>query len=190
MRAFIAIEIPENIKEKISKILDGVKKRYDLPLKWVRKENYHITLHFLGEISDEKVDRIKEIFIKINKEIINYKMKLDSCGMFPLSGTPKVLWIGFNENTGNMKETYTVLTDRLTSFGLKTERRDFKPHITIARCKNITKQHLTEFSNMVSEINSSLVSITEEFHINSLILFQSKLTSGGAIYSKIAEKRG
>ncbi len=164
MRLFFGIEIPDAEREKIEKIKYNIK--IDGKIKWVEKENLHLTLLFLGEKNLIEVIGLLEKF-----RFEPFDVSLKGFGVFPDLKRPRVLWIGVEKGKEKMKELYEKLTMRLEPLNLEIEKRFF-PHLTIGRIKfgNVNYEKL--------EYNSEI------FHVDKFVLFSSTLTKSGPIYKK------
>lgn len=177
MRCFIALEFPPEIKSSIYRSLKREIK--DKPeLKWVSEENLHITLKFLGEVPDKKVPAIGEQLEKIFKGDRRVKIKLGELQAFLDRGEVRVLWIGIAEGEDKIKKYANELEKSLSKMGFKKEKREFVPHLTIARArKNSRKKFKPEDFNIKLNI--------PDFFVDEIVLFKSTLTPSGPIYEKI-----
>jgi 2'-5' RNA ligase len=183
MRTFIAIEIEDKIKNEIGNLIEFAKKNYNLPFKWVKIENLHITLHFLGEIPDKEVENVKNILR--NEEKLNYKIKINNLGQFPEKGIPRVLWIGFEDLEKNIEKSYKSLEKKILNSGLKLDKEKFVPHITIGRIKKFSNFNINEYRDMFEKLNKRIKELNLFFETNNINLFKSELFSEGPIYTKI-----
>lgn len=135
MRAFIAIEVPHSIREKIKKIQD------ELPgegLKHVEEENLHITLKFLGEIDESKAREIKNIIGSI--KFSPFEVNCMGVGVFPNEKYIRVVWVGVESN-GILEKLAEELNDKLEKIGFLTAKEKFTSHLTIARVKRKVDLH-------------------------------------------------
>ncbi|MBN1899021.1 MAG: RNA 2',3'-cyclic phosphodiesterase [Spirochaetes bacterium] len=190
-RCFIAIDLPERIKTIISDMVMVVKKDFSLPIRWVKEENYHITLKFLAEISQNRIDRIKSFMKDLERDRILFSMNIEEAGVFPPKGAPRVVWLGFKEATGNLIRIFKTLDGSLKRIGFKPEKRDFKPHITLARIKYLKQDEGNEFYALLNRLKEKAIGYAErQFSINSLTLFKSELTPQGSVYSRLFEVTG
>ncbi len=173
MRTFIAVKIPEEIKEKIlKKILpfkDKIKGRF------VKKGSMHITLKFLGEIDEEQ----KNIFCGILKDVLKnyapFSVRLKGTGSFPPK-RPRVLWLGVEEGAEELSGMAGALSEMaFKELGIKDEKRKFVPHFTVARLK--TPHVPDEFFSQ--EIDFS-------FPVDSVYFIRSFLKPSGAEYTDLA----
>jgi 2'-5' RNA ligase len=173
MRVFVAIELPSELKEKIYAFSQKITKR--LQVKQVEEENLHLTLVFLGEISEKELDIVKNILSKI--KVGEIKLKLQELQVIPSKTKPLIIWIKVGGQTGKLFSLYKQTVDNLLNQGfvLKKDNLDFRPHITIARVKgggvrSLENEHLEG-----------------SFIADKVAIFESKLTPEGSIYSKIGE---
>ena len=174
MRTFIAFEIDENIKKKIHQIAKEFKKNF-YSVKLSSKENIHLTMRFLGNISEEEFNIVKEKLSSYNgrksQEVI-----LDELGFFPSRFNPKIVWIGSKTSYPYLEEIYNDFRDSFNSLNIgEKEFRNFKLHITIARVKKklvIPKEYSLKFEPI-------------KLTLNKLTIFKSDLTKEGPIYTPL-----
>lgn len=103
-------------------------------LKLVEPENVHLTLKFLGETNEEKIDDISRIMENSVKGLKKFKLRLKGAGAFPNLNYPRVVWVGI-ENPEGLIKIANALEDELQHLGFRKERRAFSPHVTVARVK-------------------------------------------------------
>ena len=175
MRSFVAIEISNvNVINSIKKFQSEI----NIKASPVNSNNFHFTLQFLGEISEELTQKIILALrtIKFSRFVVNLK----GVGFFPRAKSPKIIWIGTDENGGNMLIQLSKKIEKLLEpLGLFSDK-SFKPHITIFRIKKKTKDITKELENK-NTVNFGMQEIT------SIKLKKSKLTPNGPIYSDIVE---
>ncbi len=177
MRCFIALEFPPEIKTSIYKSLK--KEIEDKPeLKWVSEKNLHITLKFLGEIPEKKVSAIGDQLDKIFKNVRPVKIRLGGIKAFLDRGEVRVLWIEVAEGAEKIKEFAGKIETSLARMGFKKEKKEFVPHLTIARArKNPRKRYKPGDFEIKLDI--------PDFFIDEIVLFKSTLTPTGPIYERI-----
>lgn len=174
MRLFIALEIPDEIKKKISKIQNILKKYDNNSIKWVRQGSLHITLKFLGEVKNEFISDIENSLVNI--EMRKEKLEIKNLGCFPNINRPRILWAGVYNKW--LIEFAGIIDISMNKIGFKKEKRQFSGHLTIGRVKKgISKNFKRKYIELMeTEIG--------EFNINSFYLFESKLNPTGAEYFK------
>lgn len=179
MRAFIAIELPENIKNTLSKIQDELKTI--LPkVSWIKPQNLHLTLKFLGDISPRQFKEIKRIIAEAGQETPAFKVKLDDLGVFPSLRQARIIWAGINQDT-LVKQLAEILETKIAVIGIPKEKREFSSHITIARVKNPLNPEPSETGLKKAKID--LLSANLEFNAGGITLFESVLGAQGSSYT-------
>ena len=173
MRCFIAIDLPKEVKEKLVKIIEKLPKEISR-FKAVEKENLHLTLKFLGEINDYKVNWVIEQLKNLN--IKKFKAYTKGIGFFPNENFIRVVWIGL-EPQEIIKEIHEKI-DKVLEREFKKDKK-FESHITLARIKNIKDKR--KFIEEIKKIKVPEI----EFEVNEIKLKRSKLTRDGPIYSDI-----
>jgi len=171
MRTFIAIEIPEIIRKSIYSQITAFK-GFALPIKWVSIENLHITLKFLGEITE------KTTLEPLLRDTAGYQkpfaVTLRDTGCFPNARRPRVVWIGVDRGAERLSILAQAVEEALLQCGFPREGR-FHPHLTIGRIKKpCSIDGILEQEFM-----------SEQFPVNSLVLFKSTLTPHGAVYEPL-----
>ncbi len=174
MRLFIALPIPENVQESIVAETAILRGRYP-KLKWVRQDALHLTLSFLGEVEEERVDFIHEAMKQAAGETVAYGMELEGMGAFPKSGTPRVLYLPVTKGEDSTRMLQRSLVKALGDLG-KRDRKKFKPHLTIARVKG---QQDTPDPQKDGE------GLSFGFEQSSLVLYRSHLDPRGARYERL-----
>ena len=180
IRAFLAIEPPENILAEISRLQEKLKREISGKLSWTRPQSNHLTLKFFGDISAADAENIGNAVKKQAAGVAPLMLKVEKLGVFPDWRRPRVLWLGTTGDT----ERLTVLQNKLEAdfeqFGFPRENRPFRAHLTLARIK------IPQSAAGLEEAVKKLCNFSAgEFRATELILFQSKLQPQGAIYTKL-----
>jgi 2'-5' RNA ligase len=181
MRAFIAIDLNEEIKKRICAFIRELDTG-EKGIRWVKTRGMHLTLKFLGEVPEEKIERIKPLLENIAGNYPSFRLKLKGTGAFPPGAKfPRVMWIGIemNETLENMQ---TRVENELQNLGISRENRKFHPHLTLARIKGRPD---------IEKVLESLASHAETdfggMIVNRLTLFKSTLKPTGAEYTILSE---
>jgi len=169
MRLFIAIDVSKEAHDyvlELQKELTGAK----LTL----TKSFHLTLKFLGEVTPAQADEVKKRLEKV--QFKPFTAKLDGTGVFPENGKPRVVWIGI-EPHDIICELQKQIDEAL--HGLFTKEKDFQPHITLARVKEV---HDKKFAENIKKLPVKSMS----FEVKEFKLIESQLTSEGPIYKDAA----
>jgi RNA 2',3'-cyclic 3'-phosphodiesterase len=183
VRLFVALEIPDavrdNLAAQIKELRELSTKVADKRPRWVRPENLHVTLKFIGEVSSTKLDSIRSALSAIRSDA-QVDLKFHELGFFPNENYPRVLWAGLDASA-NLPSLAGDIDVALESQGIARERRAFTPHLTLARIEPPglhEKLRAAIQDNRAREFGSSQ---TREFH-----LIESKLKPSGAEYTTLA----
>lgn len=177
-RTFLAINLPNSIKEKIKKEILKLKSCYfDFPIKWVSPKNLHLTLYFFGDLSPEKLNLLKELLkqsIKPLKKKINLEIMERSC--FPYLQEAKVLFLRVKEIENYLNELYIRIGQNLKKQNFNLTNQSWQPHLTLGRARE----------NIFLDKRFSKTKLQGlKFSIDSLDLMKSELTKKGPIYTLI-----
>ena len=175
MRAFIAINLPKEIKEKIAQLKENFT-QCDLAFKWVRPENVHLTLKFLGNIDEEQIIKIKEAISKVSGRFVAFEIRFNDFGFFPNKRKPRVFFVSTTSEE-LLKNIAVKLEEELEALGFEKEGR-FKSHITLARIKN--SKNIACLKEKVKNIH-----LNKKLPINEITLYKSTLTKEGPVYKEI-----
>ena len=183
MRLFVALEIPAAVRDNLAAQINELR---DLPaplaegrLRWVRPENLHVTLKFIGEVEAAKLDGIRSALTAIG---LNAPVDLDfrGLGFFPDEKYPRVLWVGLRAS-GNLPVLASDIDRALEGQGIARDERAFTPHLTLARFE---PRGFDEKLRIAIQQNSGRefgAFEAREFH-----LIESKLKPSGAEYTSLA----
>ena len=178
MRLFIALEIPSAVRQNLDAFLASMRAITKEP-RWVRAENLHVTLKFLGEVAEGKVDAVRTALGEIRSDKA-VSLEFRGMGFFPNEKHPRVFWVG-TEASPNLKTLAGNIEGGVEKLGIPREKREFSPHLTLARFE---RPRLPEELRKLIANNQQ-----REFgslHTNEFILVQSKLKPTGAEYTTVA----
>jgi len=175
IRLFVALNIPQSIKEEIIRLRNTIISN-SLDYKWETPDKLHLTIKFIGEVEENLVEKIQDELTFIN-EYKEFNCTFTKFGFFYSGKEPKILWLGLNIN----EEIFSLverLNEGLVKFGIEKEKKRFKPHLTLMRVrKNLDKNFINSFENCKLPYT--------EFLADSISLIKSELLSGGSKYKEI-----
>lgn len=145
-------------------------------LKWANPENWHITLIFLGNTPESEIVLLEKLIEDSFSEIHAFRTELSGVGVFPNTHNPKVLWLGF-ENLQTLMPGNIRMRELLQQNGFSLDDKPLKPHLTLARVKNI--QHRASFEALLKHYQQSTFGMVE---INRVVLYESISTKDGPVY--------
>ncbi len=180
IRSFLAFELPGEMKSIVSQVSQGLRP-FPLNVRWVRETNIHLTVVFMGEVPSEQLESIEETVSRVCQASGPFHIWLKGVGLFPGMRKPRVLWIGVEGDIERLGEFRDALQEGLVPFGVKEERRPFRPHLTLGRFKKGGKgdralvQALDRFEGLTSPRET----------LSELALFKSELKRDGAVYTRL-----
>ena len=171
MRLFLAIEMPAEVKEILSTL------RRDIHgVRWVPPEQLHLTLLFLGELAPENLDRLCTTLATI--AIAPFSLTFDRTGCFPRPAAPRILWAGIIPHPV-LSRLVLLVREAAADCGVIVDEKPFSPHITLARIKHPKPCPVTGFTGR--PITDKKLPVP----VDRFILYQSTLTSQGAIHEAV-----
>ena len=174
-RTFIAVKIVPG--EKMKEIFNQFRKELSRErIKWVDPDSMHITLCFLGDTSEDKIRYLKDEIEKTVSFSPPLKLDFQGCGVFKNIRDPRVIWIGIEKNE-LLKDLKRSLDTTLEPFGFVPEKREFRPHLTMARIKWI--RDISVFEDLIDAYKDEPVQVSE---INKVIYYESILKPDGPEY--------
>jgi len=182
IRAFLAIEQPEDILQEISRLQEKLKREISGRLSWTRPQGQHLTLKFFGDISKEDINSISAAVQKRTVAEQKLNLKIEKLGVFPDVRRPRVLWCAVTGDTEKLINLQKKLDGDFAALSFPAEDRSFKAHLTLARIKD--PRDITGMSEALKKYDSFKAG---EFVADKLFLFQSTLSPQGAVYTKLAE---
>jgi 2'-5' RNA ligase len=183
VRSFIAIELPEDLKTELGRL--QAKLKIDRPrIKWVSPDGIHLTLKFLGDVDTSQVAGIIQAMTEAVRGINPFDLNIGPLGMFPNPQRVQVVWIGLDGELDTLGSLYHNLEGRMAMVGFPQEKREFKPHLTLARIGDeVLPDDRKRFGDFVA---SSKADIVYTLKAKGLSLMKSQLTPRGAIYTRLS----
>ena len=175
IRLFVALLIPENIKEQLLSICYELVPDASL-YRWVSKDKIHLTLKFIGEVEENLVPPISTE-LDFVKNYCSFDFRISRFGFFSRDKRPKILWAGLHTDEAIFK-LVGELNKKMEIFNIEPERRKFKSHLTVLRIKS-------EFNeNLINNFNNYQFD-NLKFKTSKIALVKSELSQAGAQYTEI-----
>lgn len=172
-RAFIAIPLSETILSTIGKTQRQLAEH--LPgIRWVRPDTIHLTLAFLGDISQESLESIGDSMLSIGEFFTPFEVWVAGLGAFPSRARPRVIWLGV-ERCSSLMKLQSMLAEMLATMNQPGDDRPYTPHLTLGRSRRpnpATGHDLERFAAL--EIGS--------LAIDRMVLYESRLQKGGVVH--------
>lgn len=178
-RTFVAIQVNDKIRDQLIKVQDSLKET-GADLKLVKPRNIHITLRFIGEVSEDRMENINNAISK-SQEIINpFKLNVSGLGVFPNTNYIRVIWAGVSNGRKSVVTLRYNIDKNLKEYSIPSEDKKFTPHLTIARVKSGKVKN--KLQDVIGKMSNTDFGVCEVNHID---LMKSDLTPKGPIYTNI-----
>ncbi len=180
MRAFFAVNLSDNTKDRIADAIRAIGID-DAPWRWVARDNFHVTLKFLGDVPPEQVTGLVDVVGKACRSIAPFSITLGELGGFPNLKQPRVLFYRIVDGARLLVRLAEHIDESLTAVGVKKERRPFRAHVTVARVKLSVERDLAALLKRASPVSGARETVT------SLSLMESHLRRQGVRYQRLKE---
>lgn len=189
MRLFIALDLDDSIRERITRFIEGVQP-FAPDARWVKPESLHITLKFIGEQPESVLDRIKLTLPTVIASTTQIRFR--GYGFFPTPKSARVFWIGM-EAGPQLAELASTIDEKLTTLGIAKEERPYSPHLTLARGpggSGAPQRHKGDKPNRAfQKLQEKLAALPQpDFGTmtpQEFFLYQSRLSPKGSTYTKL-----
>ncbi|MDD5128008.1 MAG: RNA 2',3'-cyclic phosphodiesterase [Dehalococcoidales bacterium] len=182
IRSFIAIELPQEVKQLLTGLQSRLKKG-DYPVKWVEPGSIHLTLKFLGDVAADKIDLITTAIEVAASGTAPLRLAVSEPGVFPNPKRVQIIWVGLSGDLTLLTALQKSIEAEVSPLGFPTEARPFTPHLTLGRVRDYTSPE--ERQNLGGLIARTVLENQCRFEVKSVNLMRSQLTQRGAIYSCI-----
>ncbi len=175
LRLFVAVEIPEAVKDAVEDAFRPWRELFP-KARWVPRENWHVTLKFLGRTWPRLTDWVADRAATAAGDASSIRTRITGVGAFPSRGRGRVLWAGFDDGPGQMAELALAIEGALLA-EFPAESRPFHPHLTVARSEPPVK--------LPPEFGRTPL-LTEEWEVDHVVLFRSHLRRPAPVYEPLA----
>ncbi|MCB2178915.1 RNA 2',3'-cyclic phosphodiesterase [bacterium] len=183
IRSFIAVDLPDALNTALEKASKELQQELsDSPVRWVPVNNIHLTLKFLGDVSDNNIPVLQTI---LRTEAANhhiFEVSIGGFGVFPNAIRPRVLWVGVEapDELMSLQRRIDMETARL---GYAPDQRPFNPHLTLGRVsRNASPAQVRKIGDFLKKHKIGFLGAAR---IETVTLYRSDLSPSGAVYSKI-----
>ena len=181
MRTFLAFPISGALKERLRYILDDLQQTH-ADVKWVKAENIHLTLKFLGDVEESGIGKISSVVREQCHDFAPVTSHLSGIGAFPDLRHPKVVWAALDDSKKELQTIAEVLRGEMIKLGVAQDEHSFKPHITLGRVRSSVN-----LKNLIQTMQQITFKCTIEQVFDKIILYKSTLTPQGPIYEALEE---
>ena len=182
MRAFVAVDLAEEVLAEIEKFVARVGAR--LPgARFAVPKNLHLTLRFLGESDERKIATLSDSLESIGSRYRPFTLRYRGIGFFPSARRPRIFWVGLDDPPEELLNIQKDVEAAARLAGFEPERRAFSPHLTLARFRNRRPRPHPRFQEIVREFEKQDFGTSR---VSGLVLYQSILKREGAEYQALS----
>ncbi len=185
MRSFLAVLLPDDVRQRLAAATADLRQR-SRRVAWVRTENLHLTLRFLGPVDEGMLARVGEALAVATEVVAPFTVALGGFGGFPTGRAPRVVWVGVTAGAEALGALHARLEAALSERGIPPEGRPFHGHVTLGRARD--PRGAPELAGSIAAQSAELGEVVVE----AVHLMRSDLEPGGARYNALArgELRG
>jgi 2'-5' RNA ligase len=186
VRTFIAVELDDELRHKLDELQARLRERMpSRGVRWVQSGGIHLTLKFLGDTTPEQVEQVKAALPKAAAEARPFTFTVGGLGCFPNTRAPRVVWVGLQEVTGELRRLRDAVEKHVAPLGFPTEQRAFSPHLTLGRVQRYaSKSEVREIGDVVA---TTQLGTLDEMSVTALSYIKSDLKPSGAVYTTLFE---
>ena len=170
-RLFVAIDLPDSTRQLLAGLDPHIR-----GVRWTEAAQMHLTLAFFGDVPEDFEPELREKLVTI--EFGAFFLSVAGVGTFAAKGVPKIIWIGLGKAHPHLFQIHKRVQEAALAVGIEPELRPWHPHITMARCRDVSAQSLRKFLQSNGEFDAGMIHV-EAFH-----LYSSKLTPAGPIHTR------
>ncbi|MFP3895449.1 MAG: RNA 2',3'-cyclic phosphodiesterase [Anaerolineales bacterium] len=184
IRTFIAIELTEDALDALARLQGHLKQsRGERAGRWVRKGSIHLTLKFLGDIPEERIDQVCERVRRACEKYSPFSVTIAGLGCFPDTRRPRVLWAGVEGEVDALCNLQQAVEREMVALGFPEERHAFTPHLTLARIQRGARfEDVRALGQMAEEAPSEKIG---GMRVDAVSVMKSDLQPTGAVYTEL-----
>ena len=176
MRAFLAVELPDPVRLALHRLQQELR-RAEADVTWVEPPNIHLTMRFLGEISETQCAQIQTMSRAVAARTAVITMGVSGLGAFPSAQAPRIVWVGIEQGTTELQQLARLLEEGCVATGLPNADHPFAAHVTLGRVRSPHGR-----VQLISQLQTARWTPPAPFLIDHLTLFESRLSSAGSTY--------
>lgn len=188
MRTFIAVEIPQELRNRLFALVGELAaglagQNAASVLRWTAQSNYHLTLRFLGDTTPAQRQQIGTMLEKATADCPPFSLMLDGLGAFPNWRRMRVLWAGIEGNVQRLSDLQREVESGTQACGFVVERQGFHPHATLAYVNQDVESGLIAQAGTFLRSKTKLAQSLGQWQVSELVLMGSELRPTGSVYT-------
>ena len=175
------MKLPATVNTAIHSIQQSLA-GYRFNVRWVKAENVHLTLKFIGNVDAHLIDSISDCVAEATVGITPFQLSTKGIGVFPKIKRARIIWAGLSGQMAVLNELQNAIDIKLAGIGFPREKRKFKGHLTLGRSKGVI-----DAANLARAIEEFKDFQSKTFMVDRVTLFRSDLNPSGAVYTELRE---
>lgn len=183
-RLFVAISLPDSVKAEIEKLQMELRQVFRNDVRWTRREQFHLTLKFLGAVDPQAVDELIVSLHSACEHLPSLQARAEGIGCFPSLRHPRVLWVGVNDAGERLSLVQSAVERAVDRFSSEQSEVKFSGHVTLGRIQRMNHTQTETLANLADKMASHSFG---EWDVKQIELIRSELGAGGSRYTTLAE---
>jgi len=182
IRLFVAIELPASVRQRLANLANELRGMGLERLRWVRTENIHITLKFLGETLADSQPQIEDALRAAAEGVAPHELTLGELGKFGGRQNPRVLWVDVRGDVDTLKTLQKRVDTNIAALGFPADERPFAAHLTLAR---VPQDLAKKVARPLTEAIDAVKVPDPPIPVREIVLMRSELRREGPIYTRL-----
>src|SRR5205809_7843967 len=170
-RLFVAIDLPDSTHQLLADLDPDIR-----GVRWAERDQMHLTLGFFGAVPEDVELKLREKLSAVGFGA--FFLPVNGVGAFSSKGAPKIIWIGVGKAHPHLFQIHKRVQEAALAAGIEPEHRPWHPHITLARCRDVSAQSLRKFLQTNEHLDAGMI------HVDAFHLYSSRLTPAGPIHTR------
>jgi 2'-5' RNA ligase len=182
LRTFLAVEVGPNVAGSAQKLVNRLKAT-TAKVSWIRPQQMHLTLAFLGDLRDREIPGLLQAVNAAVRPLAAFDILCRGLGVFPSLDNPRTIWLGVTMGAEEMRALHNALEKGLASLGIRGEGRRYRPHLTLGRVRSLPNgpADLAQLVNEFAEYEAGIMSVCD------VTVFQSTRDEGMPVYEPLGQ---
>ncbi|HEY4308336.1 MAG TPA: RNA 2',3'-cyclic phosphodiesterase [Pirellulales bacterium] len=181
VRTFIAVEISSEVRSRAARLISQLEAT-GANVRWVKPEQMHLTLKFLGDVDMREIPEICAAVSQATADVPPFSLRMAGAGAFPNLSQPRTIWLGADDGVDEIQDLHQRLDQSLAKLGFRPEPRRFRPHLTIGRVRNADRG-MAEMARLLEEHANFVAGVID---VDEVVTFSSELERAGPNHETLA----
>ena len=187
VRSFVAIELSDELKQELKNLINRLRTDSPPVARWVDPAGIHLTLKFLGDVSADRLDAVRESLAEAVGDFAPLRLEVGGLGVFPNPNRMRVVWVAVSDETDRLQALQRAVETSMEELGFPGESRPFTPHLTLARIRDRARPDERQAVERLVATEEFRAAVSLD--VDTIHLMRSRLTSSGTVYNHTGSVR-